>query len=311
MGFINQVNDYVRSKGLTTRVWNDNLPVTSTVPLATDIAVEYWLGTELTPDALRERGHDVVNLAYGLYNIRGKDDMDPKALYEQGWSPQRFDGENNEIEGKDGVLGAKMGVWPDFWAAETPNEVEAQLFMPLRVLAQRTWGAVTTTPSYEDFVARSETIGRAAGWAADDRTPLEPGTYTVAAGQEQLGGDGVTEGAEVRTGATPQPWSLEVTDDEYYRLRTGSGLCVQAPNSAFDRQERDPDLVTPGTALLTATCADNAKTQRWEMRATGDGTFQLINGISQMGAVARDGVVRQQPPDTVPSTAWTLTPATG
>src|SRR5262245_1373985 len=109
--FINRVNAYVKSKGKTLRMWNDGITSRATVPLDTDIVIEHWLGGGVRPAQLLAEGRKVQNAAFALYNVRGGFKMNTKNLYDQSWTPQRFEGQT--VADRNGITGAKITMWPD------------------------------------------------------------------------------------------------------------------------------------------------------------------------------------------------------
>ncbi|MFF1839343.1 beta-N-acetylhexosaminidase, partial [Streptomyces sp. NPDC058231] len=186
--FINQVDAHVKADGRSLRIWNDGLTGhNSVVPLNRDITVEHWLGggSIQQPSSLLAEGRPVMNSAYSLYLIRGGFKMQTQKLYESGWTPLSFESETL-TEGAANLTGAKISLWPDSAAAETENEVEAEAFMPVRFLAQATWGGPKPSPTYAGFEALARKLGHAPGWANTDRAPLADGTYRLTAGAKVL-----------------------------------------------------------------------------------------------------------------------------
>ncbi|MGI8418222.1 MAG: beta-N-acetylhexosaminidase, partial [Nakamurella sp.] len=57
--FVNRIDAYVRSKGKTLRMWNDGVVSAATVPLRSDIVIEHWLGSGVSPQDLMAQGHQV------------------------------------------------------------------------------------------------------------------------------------------------------------------------------------------------------------------------------------------------------------
>lgn len=145
--FVNRVNAYVKGKGKRLRIWNDGLTGVASVPLDTDIVIEYWQAGRDRPSTLIDRGHTLMNAASSLYMRRGAAKVDTAGLYATDWSPRVFEGETVAASPK--ITGAKVTLWSDNGSAETENEIEAQTFLPLRFLAQATWarpGRTRTSP---------------------------------------------------------------------------------------------------------------------------------------------------------------------
>ncbi|WP_406501128.1 hypothetical protein OHA04_13755 [Streptomyces sp. NBC_01590] len=198
------------------------------VPLNRDITVEHWLGggSIQKPSALLAEGRPVMNSAYALYLVRGGYTTQTRKLYESGWTPLRFEGETLPATAAN-LTGAKISLWPDSAAAETENEVEAKTFIPLRFLAQATWGGPKPSGTYDGFEALARRIGHAPGWSNTDRTPLPDGTYRLTAGDRALA-PGVDSGVSLaRDGAAA--WTLTATADGYYTVRAaGADRCLDA-----------------------------------------------------------------------------------
>lgn len=167
--FVNQVDDHVRADGRTLRVWNDGLLGRNhLVALDQDIAVEHWLGGGgvQKPSSLIAEGREVMNSSYSLYLVRGGYTMQTAKLYDSGWSPLSFEDETLATRPAH-LTGAKITMWPDSAAAETENEVEAKAFMPLRFIAQATWGG----PGRHPRTRSSRSWPGASDTRRDGRTP--------------------------------------------------------------------------------------------------------------------------------------------
>ncbi|MFF7651105.1 family 20 glycosylhydrolase [Streptomyces sp. NPDC007983] len=300
--FVNRVDDHVRAGGRTLRIWNDGLTGDNTVPVNKDIRVEHWTAEpEQPPSALLAQGHQVMNSAYALYLIRGGSPMKTRELYESDWTPLRFEGET--LSGpQPGVSGAKITMWPDSAAAQTENEVETEAFMPLRFLAQATWGSPKPAATYDGFDALARDIGHAPGWENTVRLPVKDGAYalTLPGSATRLTTTGGGEGATARFGDDGgAAWRLSATADGYYTLRavragTTTAYCLDMVMGA--RYLGAP--LEAGATVTTQTCSATARTQRWQLIGTGTGV-RMVNAISQLGLARRaaDGVAVQQPPD--------------
>ncbi|MEV5602211.1 family 20 glycosylhydrolase [Streptomyces sp. NPDC052299] len=298
--FVNQVNAHVKARGRSLRIWNDGLLGRNTlVPLDRDITVEHWLGGGAIQkaSALLAEGRPVMNSAYALYLVRGGFTSNTRQLYESDWTPLRFEGETLPAAAAN-LTGAKISLWPDSAAAETENEVEAKVFMPLRFLAQATWGGPRPSPTYAGFEAMARRIGHAPGWANTDRAPLPDGTYRLTSGAKALApaadsGVALVKGSEAA-------WTLAATADGYYTVRSTDGLCLDAVRG---RKYLGAPLEV-GAELSLGACSAGARTQRWQLDA-GHGAFVLRNAISQLRLAERspDGAAVQTTGGT-PLRAW-------
>ncbi|WP_241836558.1 family 20 glycosylhydrolase [Streptomyces sp. CB01249] len=288
--FVNQVNAHVKERGRSLRIWNDGLLGRNTlVPLDRDITVEHWLGGGAIqqPSALLAEGRPVMNSAYALYLVRGGYTTKTQELYESDWTPLRFEGETLPTAAAN-LTGAKISLWPDSAAAETENEVEAKVFMPLRFLAQATWGGPKPSPTYAGFEAMARRIGHAPGWANTDRAPLADGTYRLTSGAKALA-PAADSGVALVKGAKAA-WTLTATADGYYTVRSADGLCLDAVRG---KKYLGAPLEV-GAELSLGACSAEARTQRWQLDA-GHGTVVLRNAISQLRLTERssDGAAVQ------------------
>lgn len=289
--FINQVNAHVKAGGRSLRIWNDGLTGhNAAVPLDRDIAVEHWLGGGAIqqPSELLAEGRPVMNSAYSLYLVRGGFTMDTRKLYESDWTPLSFEGETLPATAAN-LTGAKISLWPDSAAAETENEVEAKVFMPLRFIAQATWGGPKPSDTYAGFEALARRIGHAPGWANTDRAPLPDGTYRLTSGAKALA-PGADSGVALTRGAAAG-WTLTATADGYYTVRSaGNGTCLDAVRG---KKYLGAPLEV-GAELSLGTCSAGARTQRWQLD-TGAGALVLRNAVSQLRLTERteDGAAVQ------------------
>lgn len=125
--YVNELNSYIKSKGMTTRMFNDGIKsVTSDIDK--DIVVLYW-APENTAESLHKNGYQVVNFSYGagLYFAYGASwwvwNQPVKTIYD-GWTPGvlcRNTGDayqNNyvatETTDPSNLLGANFAVWTDY-----------------------------------------------------------------------------------------------------------------------------------------------------------------------------------------------------
>jgi hexosaminidase len=304
--FINRINSYVRAKGKTLRIWNDGITSRATVPLARDIVVEHWLGGGVKPSTLLGEGRRVMNAAYSLYNVRGGFKMNPARLYAEGWTPRVFEGET--VATSNGITGAKITLWPDNGSGNTENEIEAEVRMPLRFVAQATWGSTSTPdPSYAGFEARAAAVGRAPGFENVDRTPVAAGNYTLTRGGRFLGPANLDDGATLGSGGF-SAWRLGPTADGYYTLTNlTSGRCAEARLGT--RYLNTP--LEPGAPITLHACKPDNRLQRWQL-ALADGAVTLTNAVTRMVAVVDgSGKLVQQVPDRFRPTPFELTRAVG
>ena len=289
--FINRIDAYVKSKGKTLRIWNDGITSKATIPLNTDIVVEHWIGSDLKPSELVAAGHPVQNAAYSLYNVRGGFKSDTAGLYTQGWTPQSF--EDGKVASPAGITGAKITLWPDNGSGNTENEIEDEVRMSMRHVAQSTWGEPNPDPTYAAFEARADAVGRAPGFANVDRTPVQPARYELAVGDSFLTGATSADGAPAVLDSEATAFRLATTPDGYYTVKDpATGRCLESRQGA--RQVNVP--LQPGTPISLEACSASNRLQRWQL-APQHGGVTLTNAITQMVAVVdgSGGLVQQVP----------------
>lgn len=115
VGYVNDLNTYIKSKGMTTRMFNDGYKSTSS-GISHDIVILYWTTESVNAQALINAGHPVVNLNChaGLYYAYCSGissayvwNQDVDKIY-AGWNP--------------GVTSCKVYHWDTYSYAYTPQE---------------------------------------------------------------------------------------------------------------------------------------------------------------------------------------------
>jgi len=298
--FINRVDAYVRSKGKTLRIWNDGLTGANTIPLNEDVTVEYWLGESVEPQNLLDAGHTVMNASDAMYYIRGNGAPDVKSLYESGWSPEVFPGQTI-ASGQSGLSGAEYSIWPDNYGHETENVTQSNLFMPLRVFAQATWGSPRPTSDYAGFVALANAVGHAPGWGPAWIQPIVAGSYVIRGSQGVLTPPATAAG-KLTIAWSASTWQLQPTSDGYYRL-TANGLCADMSRGTANRLGVIEQEGTPATA---ETCT-GGPTQEWQLEPVHGGV-RIVNAITQeaLDASGPAGTVVQQPRSVATRATWSI-----
>jgi len=292
--FINRVNAYVKAKGKTLRIWNDGISKVTTVPLDKDIIIEHWNddGDEVLPSDLIADGRPVMNASNALYDVRGTYTINTQGLYGDGWTPLTFDG-GETVESPDGITGAKVTLWPDNASGDTENEVEARVRMALRFLAQATWGESTPDPTYGDFVARADAVGRAPGFDNVAAADLRPGRYRINAANHYLSAAGDQVGSRVVLDSEGLEFQVSETDDGYYTFEDpATDRCLEAKQGY--RFLNTP--LEPLAPLTLEPCSHSNRLQRWDV-ANSNAGITLTNAITRMYAVLNGSGLVQQIPD--------------
>jgi hexosaminidase len=176
LGFLNSIDDLVRSRGKTMRVWNDGLGGGRAVRLHSGVIAEWWRDAEESdPEDLLAQGRRILNAGwYPTYYVNGATGSVPPrpdmAEVYQSWEPHVFRGPFY-VNGSLGLaphvvdpaeprnLGSVLHVWNDDPAAATEEEITAGIFPRLRVLAQKTWGSARTAADYGEFQQVMREVG--------------------------------------------------------------------------------------------------------------------------------------------------------
>lgn len=130
VGYVNDLNTYIKSKGMTTRMFNDGIKSTSD-GISKDIIVLYW--TETTPDlyTLISDGYSAVNFDYRyLYYAHGASNSWNCALsYMFAWNPGVYTENSTDkityikdrqpayyvgTSGAGELHGANFAIWTDY-----------------------------------------------------------------------------------------------------------------------------------------------------------------------------------------------------
>lgn len=190
LGFFNRMDDFLRARGKTSRIYNDELGGGSAVTLNKDVIVEWW--TDFSPlsdpspplaSTLLAQGYTIKNIgSFPTYYNGGTagaviPTADPQSAYEH-WEVNIFAG-SFFSPGVDGNvihpippetiaadeprnLGSKVFVWG---GGEGEAGIAVKIFPRLRVMAQKTWNSPALTPSYAEFQNMINTVGHAPGYA--------------------------------------------------------------------------------------------------------------------------------------------------
>ncbi|HLR27196.1 MAG TPA: family 20 glycosylhydrolase [Ruania sp.] len=281
--YVNKVNDYVQSKGMTLRIWNDGVlrdrnlqggDESDVVAFDSDIVIEHWnaAGSEVSPQEFIDAGHQIVNVSNSLYMVRGGYGVDVESLYNNKWTPRQFF-ESEVTSGTDAIRGARISAWPDAGTpSEAENTTEERMFTPMNFLAQATWSESTPWESFDGFRSAMNTIGHPPLWNNVERQPLPEGTYEIASGGHELtAGDSGT----VTTG-DGLAFSITPTEDDYYVITAPDGRCLDVSREGTMRLEVPVEI---GAPIELNSCADTTL-QKWQLKAA-EGGYHIVNAASQ------------------------------
>ncbi|MGH9137715.1 MAG: beta-N-acetylhexosaminidase, partial [Acidimicrobiales bacterium] len=187
LGLVNEVDDFVRARGKTLRVWNDGLSGGRTIVLDPDVIVEWWSDLDgRHPPQLLAAGHHIMNCGwYPTYYVTGfpggfvpgwprevtfPNVARPEDAYEA-WEPHSFHGPLRLYRidltqpyvidpAEPAHRGSKLHVWCDDPTAQTVDEIATGIAPYLSIMAQQTWGSAPLAASYADFRPIVDRVGR-------------------------------------------------------------------------------------------------------------------------------------------------------
>jgi len=174
-GFINWVNQLVRSKGKTLRAWKDGLSSTAAVKIDTNIVVEHWykaFGPSV--QTFLDKRQPLINCHFTrlYYVLKGNWNLNASDLYEN-WEPYMLEGNDPVSNPHDPSLtGAKAHIWCDDSGQQNVETIANNIMPGLRSVAQKTWDSPKPVSSYTLFSPMITAIGRAPGYAVLPELPV-------------------------------------------------------------------------------------------------------------------------------------------
>lgn len=179
VGYVNDLNTYIKSKGMTTRMFNDGIKSEDS-GISKDIVVLYW--TSGSPDlgGLVENGYSVVNFYWEyLYYAHGASsywNCTPATMF--AWNPAAYGASSDlisyestkqpayyvNVANAGTVLGANFAIWTDYAFNENQSGedvlteksckyqyVSYSLTKKIYILGERTWCRNTDGVSYNTW----------------------------------------------------------------------------------------------------------------------------------------------------------------
>lgn len=179
VGYVNDLNTYIKSKGMTTRMFNDGIKSENS-GISKDIVVLYW--TSGSPDlgGLVENGYSVVNFYWEyLYYAHGASsywNCTPATMF--AWNPASYGASSDlisyestkqpayyvNVANAGTVLGANFAIWTDYAFNENQSGedvlteksckyqyVSYSLTKKIYILGERTWCRNTDGISYNTW----------------------------------------------------------------------------------------------------------------------------------------------------------------
>jgi hexosaminidase len=275
-GFVNWADQIVRGAGKTMRMWNDGIKSgDGTVAPASDILVEYWAASGLTPQQLLDAGHTVANESWDpTYYVLGGTKPDTRWGYET-WTPDLFEG-GTTIGVPARNSGSNLHVWCDNPAAETESQIAAGIRFPLRVIAQRTWGSPPGAAStYAAFIALATSLAHAPGGPTDDMNDLALGRPVTVSSTEtpDFPGGAAVDG----NGATR--WSSSYVDPSWIRIDFGRTVAISQVTLRWE--------TAYGRAYQIQTSYDGGNWTTMASTGSGDGGIDEFTGLHGTGRYLR------------------------
>lgn len=169
--YMNEIGDFVRSKGAVTRMWNDDIyPGQGVVRVDARTQADVWIRwnrSKPTAADYIQAGHSVMN-ANGdyLYFILTRDGLgtgphkNPEGIYER-WHPRRFMGAAGsagdfDLPAGQPMLGSHLSIWCDHPPIMTEEEVLERFQEWIQVFSQQLWGSPKPVATLAEL--RSEVI---------------------------------------------------------------------------------------------------------------------------------------------------------
>lgn len=160
--YVNDLNTYIKSKGMTTRMFNDGIQNVTGDGISKDIIVLYW-APESTAEALHKQGYQVVNFSYGagLYFAYGASwwvwNQPVNTIYD-GWTPgvlnrntaYQYSYVATETTDPSNLLGATFAVWTDYAFTQSVSGDEIitrnsnDVVEKIQVVGDRCWESAST-----------------------------------------------------------------------------------------------------------------------------------------------------------------------
>lgn len=205
--YVNDLNTYIKSKGMTTRMFNDGIQNVTGDGISKDIIVLYW-APESTAEALHKQGYQVVNFSYGagLYFAYGASWWvwnQPVSTIYDGWTAgvlNRNTGDQyqynyvaTETTDPSNLLGATFAVWTDYAFTlsvsgdQIINRDSENVVEKIQVVGDRCW----SSKSSEDYSSWKSGLTTAPGGIdvstyAIDGTVLPAASGITAASQAEI-----------------------------------------------------------------------------------------------------------------------------
>ncbi len=203
--YINELAEYVYSKGFKPRVWNDGIYYGETssegaqkIEMHDYIGIDYW--SHMTWNSavaglqtFIDKGHtDLYNINgdYFYYILRNSmptngndqhsfDKVNPEAAIYNDWTPGKFQA-NTIADDTPQISGAAVAIWCDNPDICDEDTIFTDVALALRTFGSKSWNTSSNSLlSYDEFVTLTTQLGQVAGIEKQSTLP-EVGTFKVA-----------------------------------------------------------------------------------------------------------------------------------
>lgn len=324
VSYVNDLNTYIKSKGMTTRMFNDGYKSISS-GISRDIVILYWTTESVNAQTLIDAGHPVVNLNChaGLYyaycsgiNSAYVWNQDVDKIY-AGWNPgvtsckvYHWSSSSyaytpqewvNDYKNEEKLLGAAFAIWTDFAFNRGKNgttifaENYKNMMQKIYTVAERSW-STSCTDSYSTWSGKLKAApGGLTMSGSVDGTALPAAkkiTQAVGYGYE-IGAFAVTATRRTMTGITlswTEPSAGKAVT--YTVKKTVSGkttvLAENTTSLSLDDNDARSDAVYTVIASMTENGVDLAQPVSVSVTSAGGGLPVFVQGSVAAVSVGGD-----------------------
>ncbi|MBS7276625.1 MAG: family 20 glycosylhydrolase [Eubacteriales bacterium] len=324
VSYVNDLNTYIKSKGMTTRMFNDGYKSISS-GISRDIVILYWTTESVNAQTLIDAGHPVVNLNChaGLYyaycsgiNSAYVWNQDVDKIY-AGWNPgvtsckvYHWSSSSyaytpqewvNDYKNEEKLLGAAFAIWTDFAFNRGKNgttifaENYKNMMQKIYTVAERSW-STSCTDSYSTWSGKLKAApGGLTMSGSVDGTVLPAAkkiTQAVGYGYE-IGAFAVTATRRTMTGITLS-WTAPSAEKAvtYTVKKTVSGkttvLAENTTSLSLDDNDARSDAVYTVIASMTENGVDLAQPVSVSVTSAGGGLPVFVQGSVAAVSVGGD-----------------------
>lgn len=324
VSYVNDLNTYIKSKGMTTRMFNDGYKSISS-GISRDIVILYWTTESVNAQTLIDAGHPVVNLNChaGLYyaycsgiNSAYVWNQDVDKIY-AGWNPgvtsckvYHWSSSSyaytpqewvNDYKNEEKLLGAAFAIWTDFAFNRGKNgttifaENYKNMMQKIYTVAERSW-STSCTDSYSTWSGKLKAApGGLTMSGSVDGTALPAAkkiTQAVGYGYE-IGAFAVTATRRTMTGITLS-WTAPSAEKAvtYTVKKTVSGkttvLSENTTSLSLDDNDARSDAVYTVIASMTENGVDLAQPVSVSVTSAGGGLPVFVQGSVAAVSVGGD-----------------------